>query len=153
MKKNGFTLVELIAVITIMAIIAILAVPNTINLMDNSKKEQYVSDAKAMISRANYMYRLGTKTDKFVNTNQTHKIPIANLEKLEIDQDPFGCKYDKTNSYVIIEESTNSRTFSIYLRSVKTDDPNTVCYCIKKDNETLVNRDDLKAEFVKDQCS
>ena len=41
-KKNGFTLVELLAVIVVLAIIMILAIPAVLNVMDNARRQSFV---------------------------------------------------------------------------------------------------------------
>lgn len=56
MKNKGFTLIELLAVISIMAIMAVIATPNIINMLNKGKKEQFITDASTMISKAKYRY-------------------------------------------------------------------------------------------------
>ena len=46
MKKNGFTLVELLAVIAILAILVIIALPNIMSMFNSSKKNAFVTEAK-----------------------------------------------------------------------------------------------------------
>lgn len=46
MKKNGFTLVELLAVIAILAILIVLVVPNIIDMFKKSKQKIFVADAQ-----------------------------------------------------------------------------------------------------------
>ena len=41
-KKNGFTLVELLAVIVVLAIIMILAIPAVLNVMDDARRQSFV---------------------------------------------------------------------------------------------------------------
>lgn len=43
MKKNGFTLVELLAVIVILALLAIVSTPIVMNILENSKKSSFAS--------------------------------------------------------------------------------------------------------------
>ena len=45
-KRNGFTLVELLAVIVILAIILLIAVPNVMGIIEKAKKDSYCSTAK-----------------------------------------------------------------------------------------------------------
>ena len=47
MKKNGFTLVEILAVLVIIAALAIISVPSIINYINNNKNE--VSEVNQMI--------------------------------------------------------------------------------------------------------
>lgn len=41
MKKNGFTLVELIAVVAILALLMLIAVPKVLNIINNSRNKGY----------------------------------------------------------------------------------------------------------------
>ena len=46
MNKKGFTLIELLAVIVILAIIMVIAVPQILNVIENSRKSAFNSNAK-----------------------------------------------------------------------------------------------------------
>ena len=50
--KNGFTLVELLAVIVILAIILVIAVPKVMSVIEDSKKATLESTAKMIASSA-----------------------------------------------------------------------------------------------------
>lgn len=129
LKNNkGFTLIELIAVVTIMAIIALLATPNIISMIDNGKKEQYVSDAKEFISKATYMYKL----DKYKNDDKifepegnNHKIFLTNVQDISKTEDPYGYEYQLNDSYIVFKLETENnvlkRNTYIYLKSCKTE--------------------------------
>ena len=51
-KKNGFTLVELLAVIVILAIILVIAVPSIMNTIEDSRKGAIESSVKMIASAA-----------------------------------------------------------------------------------------------------
>ena len=51
-NKNGFTLVELLAVIVILAIILVIAVPKIMDVINDSKKATLESTAKMIASQA-----------------------------------------------------------------------------------------------------
>ena len=51
-KKNGFTLVELLAVIVILAVILIIAMPKISDVIKNSKKASFEATAKTVASQA-----------------------------------------------------------------------------------------------------
>ena len=54
-KKNGFTLVELLAVIVILAVILVIAVPQIMNVINESKKGTLESSARLIASSAETM--------------------------------------------------------------------------------------------------
>lgn len=65
MKRNGFTLVELLAVIILLAIILLLVVPSVLKSYDNSKKNLYnIMVNNICDSASNYLdeYHAGTIT-------------------------------------------------------------------------------------------
>ena len=51
-NKNGFTLVELLAVIVILAIILVIAVPKITDTIKNSKMASFESSAKTIAAQA-----------------------------------------------------------------------------------------------------
>ena len=46
MKRQGFTLVELLAVVAVLAILVILALPNVLGLFTSSKESAFVTEAQ-----------------------------------------------------------------------------------------------------------
>ena len=81
MKRNGFTLVELLAVITILAIIATITVPIVINVFEDAESNAFEDDAMNL-SRAvvNYYTALTLESDTklpllvtFNNGKETNK--------------------------------------------------------------------------------
>ena len=52
MKKNGFTLVELLAVIVILAIILVIAVPKITDTINNARKASIESSVKMVAAQA-----------------------------------------------------------------------------------------------------
>ena len=46
MKKNGFTLVELLAVIAILAILVIIALPNIMSMFGDARKNSFTTELK-----------------------------------------------------------------------------------------------------------
>ena len=55
-KRNGFTLVELLAVIVILAIILVIAVPQILSTIDDATEGSMVSSAKMVASAAETQY-------------------------------------------------------------------------------------------------
>lgn len=54
MRRNGFTLIELLAVIVVIGLIMMIAVPNIVGLSTGVRKDQFLNDAKKLISLAKY---------------------------------------------------------------------------------------------------
>lgn len=56
-NKNGFTLVELLAVVVVLAIIMILAIPSVIETMTNARKSEFVVYINKVITNAQNEYK------------------------------------------------------------------------------------------------
>ncbi len=56
MKKNGFTLVELLAVIAIIAILIIVVLPNIVSLFNQSKRNAFLIEVKSIFNSADISY-------------------------------------------------------------------------------------------------
>lgn len=143
MNKKGFTLIELIAVVVIMAIIALIATPNIVNMMDKGKKEDYVADAKEIISKATYMYKL----EKYKNKFDSDKIYLKNINGIDEDfKDPYGFSYDKERSYVDFS-SSGSGSIGLKEREVKItliSHNDTECYTIETTDKNSLNANAVK---------
>jgi len=120
MNKKGFTLIELIAVVVIMAIIAMIATPNIINMIDSGNKGKYVSDAKIFISKANSMYKLEKSSSSF---DSEGRIKLEALEK-PLATDPYGFKYELSESFVQIKVENGQKQIKIYLKSCEYNEKN-----------------------------
>ena len=103
MKKNGFTLVELLAVIAILGILVIVTVPNIINAVNTSKKNNFLSEAQGLYKQAlnqyvldrqkgnvNVTYQSGSnKLDVSSREGFEYKIKI-NTINVDLNTNPFG---------------------------------------------------------------
>lgn len=56
LNKNGFTLVELLAVIVILAVLALVAMPNVTRLMNDSRKNAFVTEVENFVTYAQTSY-------------------------------------------------------------------------------------------------
>lgn len=100
MNKKGFTLVELLAVLIILSLILFIVAPNVLNMMERSKKQKFLADAKEMISLAKYKSKLSQYQSLFVASGSNcYTITMANLG-FEKTEDVNGYTYDRSNSNV-----------------------------------------------------
>ena len=108
MKNKGFTLVELLAVLAILALLIIIVAPNIINMIDRSKQEKFVADAKELITLAKYKSKLEKYESLFEQTGNCYTINATNLE-FSVINDPDGNQYDYSTSQVMycLENSRN----------------------------------------------
>lgn len=100
MNRKGFTLIELLGVLVILSIVLLIALPNITSILTRSKNDQYLTDAKKMVTSTEYEIRKGTINKPA--TNQLIKVTLNYLDTGDIDVSPDGDEYNLNNSYVII---------------------------------------------------
>lgn len=118
-NKYGFTLIELLAVIAIIAIIAVIATPNIVNMVDNGKKNSFISDGKTMISLAIYKNKLEKYQDLFTTLDNC-KIISAKNAGFEETKDPDGNTYNLDSSKIKICQVTENNVTSLkyYVKTI-----------------------------------
>lgn len=111
MNKNGFTLVELLAVIVILAIIFAIAVPEISNLISNSKKNAFESNGKLIFSSIRLK---GLENSSFnpVNVDETNVKSIINIDDSNIKKLSFTMI--GTDLYMILIGKNKWDNFSVY---------------------------------------
>ena len=83
--RNGFTLVELLAVIAILAILVIIALPNVINMYNKAQKETFLTEAKKVYTEAEKKFissSITGNTVKVINSEDSSKLDMTG-EKLQ----------------------------------------------------------------------
>ena len=116
-NKKGFTLIELLAVITLLAILMGIAVPNIVSTVNNSKRNEFLSDAKRMVAKAEYLLSLDKSARTSVLGGSTKIYYFKQnsgkyLNELnEFANDVDGGEYD-INSYVKITRSGSSPNYT-----------------------------------------
>ena len=88
MKKNAFTLIELLAVIVILAIIALIAVPIVINIIEDSKKssqKESINMYGKAVENAVADYLLKNPNDKDITFDKIKNYINYNGEKVECE--------------------------------------------------------------------
>lgn len=140
-KKNGFTLVEMIAVIIILGIIMVIAVPAVSKYILNSNDATYAGDIQAFVETIRSGYEM-EEYGPHVKEGEIMIVPIENVEfeKGESKESPYGA-YDLTKSYVLIVPERNGYEF--YANVV---DVNGIGVVMKKSNE--LNKDAIEEDIA-----
>ena len=97
-NKNGFTLVELLAVIVILAIILVIAVPKVMTVIEDSKKATLESTAKMIASSAE---KQKVQNTVLGNTNAITCDSVAKINNL--DYASCEIEFDDNTAKVTIE--------------------------------------------------
>jgi len=100
-KKNGFTLVELLAVIVILAIILVIAVPQIMKTIDNARNGALSSSAKLIAASAEREY-LARKTLGDTSFEGLEEIPCEDV--VETNSNDYGkctIKFDENGKATV----------------------------------------------------
>ena len=115
MNRKGFTLIELLGVIVILSILMLIAIPNISATLERSKRDQYIVDAKKMISLVEYEIRKeGIDKPK---SGDGVLVRLSKLSTSDLEKDADGNSYDTTNSYVVITRKNGYLKYYINLVS------------------------------------
>ena len=117
MNKKGFTLVELLGVVVILAMIMLIAIPNIMSLVERTKKDGYIGDAKKMVYLVKSEIKKG-RVDK-PSAEQTKKITLKDLLTKDLEKDKDGYTYDLNKSYVYITRENGNLVYYVQLVSDK----------------------------------
>ncbi len=84
MNKNGFTLVELLAVIAILALLVIIALPNVLNMFNQAKKDVFLTEVKTIYKEVSKKYisenMKGNKVNNISNSSNKLDLDSNNLD-------------------------------------------------------------------------
>ncbi|WDH76758.1 prepilin-type N-terminal cleavage/methylation domain-containing protein [Exiguobacterium marinum] len=113
--ERGLTLVELLVVVVILGIIAAIAVVAIGGIIENSKKDAMVADAKQMVSAAKLYVASNDVADgkviRFVGTVGTDELDAKNM--IDTMKDPFGETYN--NGVVYVSKADSKYTYKVWL--------------------------------------
>ena len=112
-ELKGFTLVELLAVIALVAILSGLAVTNIISSINNSRKNQFLLDAKRMIAKAEYLISEKREYREEAKENGISFNFIQLNSKGEFSSDADGGTY-KESTYIKVTYDNNEYNYCLY---------------------------------------
>lgn len=122
-NEKGFTLVELLATMAILATLMLIAIPNVIGIVQRNKNKTYIEDAKKLETLAAYKVR-SNPTDLKPAKGNSYCFLLPFLDKSnELSEPPNGGEYDKTKSYVIVENNGGSLEYKVQLVEMKNGSP------------------------------
>lgn len=140
MKKQGFTLAELLAVIAIMAILVIIALPNVLKMFNDSKKNSFLTEAKTVYSEASKKYISDSITSP---NNKEHVYCKSKTDSLN----PLSLSGRGINYYIKTDSNGNVNTIIVW------DDTR---YIAKKDNKidvtSLTDSKDITDDIKNATC-
>lgn len=115
-NKKGFTLVELLAVIVILAVLALVAMPNVTRLMNDSRKNAFITEVENFVTYAQTSY---------TNSQISGTVPKGTDESLitgqmfnSVSYDYYCVSYAKLVSGGFIQKSNGDNykgIFEIYM--------------------------------------
>ncbi len=144
-KKNGFTLVELLAVIAILAILVIITVPNVINMFTESKKKIFVADNQTLIKSAQtYIIQENLKNPtSSVNIKLSNKCTLGDSTCQELKG--FNATFDyciRITGGKVTESKVRNSEFYVYISNTTTGinpEDSQVSSIVKSDTTNLIS--------------
>lgn len=116
MKKNGFTLVELLATIIILGILMGMGLPIFMRTIGNNRKKIYVSDAEKLISLADYKLKSNSSEVEKPDPDSCIIFSMSFLDDGSFESAPSDGEYDKEASFVVVKNENNGdMKFSVML--------------------------------------
>lgn len=119
-NKKGFTLIELLAVIIILSVLMLIAVPGILKLMDNSKKNAFVTQSQMIYKAATEQFILDstkglkngvTYCKDINNTAGTTKLDLTGNDrvyyKIKMDADGKVLSYHVSNNVYSVKDGLN----------------------------------------------
>lgn len=121
MKKNGFTMIELIGVVTLLFAVALIAIPTVEKIIKEGKDKAYQSQLD-MIELATQNY-LSENTDIKINEGQSIVVTFEELKKgkfldYDIKDVKTGSEIDNTST-VTIKRNSGVFEFTIDIKTIE----------------------------------
>ena len=115
-NKKGFTLVELLAVIVILAVLALVAMPNVTRLMNDSRKNAFITEVENFVTYAQTSYTNSQISGAI--TNSADESLITGQTFNNVSYDYYCVSYAKLVSGGFIQKSNGDNykgIFEIYM--------------------------------------
>jgi uncharacterized repeat protein (TIGR02543 family)/prepilin-type N-terminal cleavage/methylation domain-containing protein len=136
-KKNGFTLVEILAVIVILALLMIIAIPSVLDAMNKAKKENFYLYAQSLNSKA---------TDKYIQQSDSDP-DIASCAVYDISSDLDISSTGDYEGWVKVERTAvNSGKSTVSIDFTSSTTIQGVKYCVLKGSKCTPNTSYLVSE-------
>lgn len=113
MNRKAFTMIEIIFVIVIIGSILLFAIPGVTKMIENSKKDTMIIDAKDMVQKAK-IYIMAGKAKYPTYNSLTLTLNQIDSRK-EIKDSPFGGSYKREESFVKIKKQNSEYVFTVTL--------------------------------------
>ena len=104
-KNKGFTLIELLAAIVILGILVGVTLPMIVGFFDDSRNKMYVTDARKLISLAEYRIKANSSEIEKPDEGDCILISMLYLDSTEFDNPPGEGRYEKESSYVVVKNN------------------------------------------------
>lgn len=125
MKKNGFTLIELVVTILIFSMIMLGAVPNIVSMVDKNKRVSYIEDAKKFVKLARYKFYTTTIDVNHPNNGRpnssTYNCFLYRLTSVDNTSfsPPNEGEYLTDRSYVAVRYDTTHKKYIFHVQLVE----------------------------------
>ena len=105
MNNKGFTMIELLASMVLLSILMLTAVPTVLGVMDDSRKNTVVNDARKFVSNVEYKLKHNNNYIKRPRVDgQCIVITLGYLDLgSEFKEGPHGGEYSLSESYVVVK--------------------------------------------------
>ena len=116
LDREAFTLVELLAALVILGLLMAVAAPNVMGILNRSKNEMYIEDAKKLVARAEYVMRSDTSIQKPKQGGSLVScvyFSLGYLDNSEFDDAPNGGEYYTNKSFVRV---CNNGSYQYYVQ-------------------------------------
>ena len=112
-NNKGFTLIELLAAVVILAILVGVSIPVIMNMFDTSKGKMYISDARKLISLAEYKMKAANAEIEKPDEGDCILISMLYLDGGDFDNPPGEGRYLKESSYVVVKNDGGNLEYSV----------------------------------------